>query len=558
MVVLIWIVTVPTGIAYLLTFYPLPDVNWTWLAFTVALGFLSIYYPMVYNGKSIVLFVWFTLPVFLLYGLTAEVLVTQVIVIAAVLAKAHTGDVMYRLFYNSLAYFLLSFVSAAAYALTGAHIGTLAFGALVLGIFAYQITYSVLYDAVFVLYSRLTGRMRKNTFKETLFHYVRLIIIVPLSMSLYYMLALYGFIGYFLVGIPFFFITLVLRLNTQQEDLNDYIESAGKIGRQLTAKTSRKGITEEFMTETAALFGAYYVYLYEYFEGWLEPRQFYVQGEKSLPPEVRLGSGQGIAGRTLTEGTGIIFSRREQWKDLAMTAVPANFESLLCVPLTRNHKPAGAVVIGSEKRDAFSKYHLNVLDLLSSYYIVAMEKAMYIEEAEKENNRCALTGLFNYRFLEGQLTKDMALLMHGNYTAVSVVMLDIDHFKKVNDTYGHESGNQVLKQLGRILQENCPENGTIARYGGEEFVYILPGFEKSEAVGFAEMLRKKIGETGMVIGGSLTGNEENQVIAITSSFGVSSAPEDTDEAMALLRNADRALYIGAKQAGRNRVGSYVK
>jgi len=558
MLVLIWILVVPTGLAYLLTFYPLSDVNWTWLAITTALGFLSIYFPIVYNGKSIVLFVWFTLPIFLLYGLTAEVLVTQVVVIAAVLSKAHTGDVLYRLFYNSLAYFLLSFVSAAAYALTGAEVGTLAFGVLVLGIFAYQITYSLLYDAIFVLYGRLTGRMRKNTFKETLFHYVRLIVIVPLSMSLYYMLALYGLIGYFLVGIPFFFITFVMRLNTQQEDLNDYIQAAGKIGRQLTAKTNRKSITEEFMSETAALFGAYYVYLYEYFDGWLEPRQFYVNGSKSLPPDVRLGTGQGIAGRTLAEGKGILFSQRDQWESLSLTAVPANFESLICVPLIRHHGPAGAVVIGSEKQGAFDKYHLNVLDLLSSYYIVASEKAMYIEEAEQENNRCALTGLFNYRFLEKQLEKEMALFSLGNYAAVSAVMLDIDHFKKVNDTYGHESGNQVLKQLGRLLQENCPENGTVARYGGEEFVYILPRYDKSEAVDFAERLRKLIEKTGMTIGGSLTAETESQMIDITSSFGVSSAPEDTEEGMGLLRNADRALYIGAKQAGRNRVGSYVK
>lgn len=102
-----------------------------------------------------------------------------------------------------------------------------------------------------------------------------------------------------------------------------------------------------------------------------------------------------------------------------------------------------------------------------------------------------------------------------------------------------------------------PVEGIVGRYGGEEFVYILPGKSKVEAAEFAEDLRTEIAGHDFVITSDL-GDQKQQTVHITCSIGVSSAPEDTDEAMTLLRNVDRALYIGAKQAGRNRVATYVQ
>ncbi|WJY28164.1 sensor domain-containing diguanylate cyclase [Sporosarcina trichiuri] len=555
---LLWTLIVPAGTVYLLTAHPLPDVNWLWLGLSAIFGFFSIYFPIIYNGKSIVLFVWFTLPVFLLYGLTAEVLVTQLIVITAVLSKAHTGDVLYRLLYNSLAYFLLSFLSAAAFALAGAEVGSLAFGSLVTGVIAYQVVYSVLYDAIFKLYGTLTRRMRRNTMRETLFHYFRLLLVVPLAVSLYYMLVFYGAIGYVLIGIPFFLMTYLLRVNGQREDLTGFIQAAGKIGQQLAAMTRGNEINEEYLTKASSLFSADYIYLYDAYEGWLEPRYFYADGKKQTPPTVRLAAGQGIAGRLLSGETSELFTRREQWIRQTVTVVPENLESLMCIPLIRHQKVVGGVVLGSSKRNSFKEFHLNVLDLLSSYFVVAAEKAKYIEEAEQESDMCALTGLYNYRYLERQLESEIAALKRGSIDQVALVMLDIDHFKAVNDTYGHENGNRVLQQLSRLLKEQCPSGGTAARYGGEEFVYILPGYSKEKAAAFAEMLRQLIEKTQMTIQSHLDKGLLEETITLTSSLGVAASPEDTDEAMVLLRNADRALYIGAKQSGRNRVGVYVK
>lgn len=558
LLLLLWILIVPTGIIFLLSTQPIPDVNILWIILSILLGFLSIYYPIIYNGKSVILFVWFTLPIFLLYGLMTELLITQLIVAIAVLARYETGDVLYRFLYNSLAYFVLSVGSAVAYFLTGAEVGEMSLWVLIGSVLVYQIVYSLLYDGLFKLYSVLTGRTRLDTLRETILLYLRMIMVVPLALSLYFLLIHYGFIGFLLIGIPFFTVTIILRLNTKKEDLNAYIQSAGDIGQQLAKMTTEEAVVDKFMSETAALFQADYVYLFDNHGGWLESTHFYYEGQKADTPDVRLARGVGIAGRVLSGEESFLYSRRDEWIHHTVTTVPDDIESLLCIPLFRHQKIVGVFLLGSKKRNSFKEFHLNVLDLLSSYFIVSVEKALYIEKAERESNRCALTGLYNYRFLEDQLEKEMVLLTRTIHQNLAVVMLDIDHFKRVNDTYGHENGNRVLKQLADFLQKMAPEKATVARYGGEEFVYILPDFDKETALTFAESLRHEIEKVAIHVGSDLTDFADDMVISITSSIGVSAAPADTDEALVLLRNADRALYIGAKQAGRNRVGSYMK
>jgi diguanylate cyclase (GGDEF)-like protein len=124
-------------------------------------------------------------------------------------------------------------------------------------------------------------------------------------------------------------------------------------------------------------------------------------------------------------------------------------------------------------------------------------------------------------------------------------MCDLDHFKSVNDTYGHQAGDEVLKQLSSILQEEAREIDRVGRYGGEEFMLLLPGTVLDSAVTFAERVRKHIeGHTFSFPGGTLRR---------TASFGVSGWPHPRiRECDSLVRAADDALYV-AKEMGRNRV-----
>jgi diguanylate cyclase (GGDEF)-like protein len=178
-----------------------------------------------------------------------------------------------------------------------------------------------------------------------------------------------------------------------------------------------------------------------------------------------------------------------------------------------------------------------------------------VEEREREllevNERLrhmsqtdGLTGLDNRRHIEERLRE---MWEHGQrlHEPVACVMADLDKFKSVNDTYGHQAGDQVLKQLAQILKSEAREIDRVGRYGGEEFMLLLPGTVLDAAVTFAERVRKEVeGHTFTFEGGSLRR---------TASFGISAWPHPRiRDCEALVRAADDALYV-AKETGRNRV-----
>ncbi len=169
------------------------------------------------------------------------------------------------------------------------------------------------------------------------------------------------------------------------------------------------------------------------------------------------------------------------------------------------------------------------------------------EALQKLSSRDHLTGAFNRRMLDIDLAEKLeeAKVREEH---VSLIMLDIDHFKRINDTYGHQVGDYILKSLVRIIHSKLRSEDAIYRYGGEEFVIILPGAGKKNAIKVAERLRKVIENY------PFTYRKEQPPIKIslTCSFGVATFPEDGTTPDELIRKVDKALYK-AKEGGRNRV-----
>lgn len=156
----------------------------------------------------------------------------------------------------------------------------------------------------------------------------------------------------------------------------------------------------------------------------------------------------------------------------------------------------------------------------------------------------ALTALPNRRALEEALSRDLARSARER-VAMSVVMIDVDHFKKFNDVYGHALGDEVLRMVGATLKSTAREGDVPARYGGEEFCVVFPGTSEDGALLAAERIRAAI-ESARV-------PSEKGELKVTASFGVATLPPDVQQSKEeLLRRADQALY-GAKEAGRNRV-----
>jgi diguanylate cyclase (GGDEF)-like protein/PAS domain S-box-containing protein len=162
--------------------------------------------------------------------------------------------------------------------------------------------------------------------------------------------------------------------------------------------------------------------------------------------------------------------------------------------------------------------------------------------------RDPLTGLFNRRYLEESLGRELIRAERQN-TMVSLIMGDIDHFKNVNDTYGHPAGDKVLKVCGELIRKNCRGSDIYCRYGGEEFLMVCLDMTSEKAYERAEQLRMAISDMQIIF--------EGAVIKVTASFGIASYPQHGDTDNALISAADNALY-GAKNAGRNQVKCYLK
>ena len=169
------------------------------------------------------------------------------------------------------------------------------------------------------------------------------------------------------------------------------------------------------------------------------------------------------------------------------------------------------------------------------------------EQAEELASRDSLTGLYNHRTFYALLEEETVRTLRFN-RPVSLLMLDIDQFKAVNDTYGHQAGDVILKGLSDLLVKQARAVDRVCRYGGEEFTVILPETDADMAMQIAERLRAEVERQPIDIGGGRT-------VTITVSVGVATYPQQADSLEEVVKAADVALYA-AKQAGRNRVSRY--
>ncbi|MFC5603946.1 sensor domain-containing diguanylate cyclase [Sporosarcina koreensis] len=555
---IIWLLIVPPGIAYFLITQMPESINYAYLLLFIIFGVLTAVFPIMMNGQPITLVMWATLPAFLMYGIAIEMIIMQLSVLAILFVKKSSQKKSHRFFINSIIMFILSTVAAGAFFVVGGKTGSMDFWTLLIGVAVYRLVHTTTNLGLLNMYFEAMGLKSPFTTKDNIFEYATLILILPLAVTFYLMLNMVGIASFLLLGFPFFMTITIIRLHSRSEKINQYIKKAGQIGSELSVMTDEESVSTQFIKKTSELFRADYVFLFTNHDEWLELEKWYEKKRFVDRPFQTVQLGEGIAGMVFEKKEPVIYSKRKDWEQYATNSAPEELESVLCIPLTHNNETNGILLLGSNRKSAFGEYQLKILDLLGSYYIVALEKARYVYEALQRSERCALTKLYNYRYLEEKLHFEMNRMSMGDINDLSLIMLDIDHFKKVNDTYGHQSGNDILYGFARILEKALPENGTIGRYGGEEFVYILPDFSKAEAVDFAERLRLHIKQHAFTIIPDLGEDKYPVKVSVTSSVGVANAPTDTDEAMNLLRNADRALYIGAKQAGRDRVAEYVR
>ncbi|HEY2734344.1 MAG TPA: sensor domain-containing diguanylate cyclase, partial [Polyangiales bacterium] len=231
-----------------------------------------------------------------------------------------------------------------------------------------------------------------------------------------------------------------------------------------------------------------------------------------------------------------VFTRQ---KDLA------GMQSLLILPLCVREVAIGTLCLAAKRRDAFNQDVRPALQLLSNQLAVASSNAASVARLEELATTDGLTGCFNKRHFHDELRQRMQAAQRFG-RKLSLVIADIDHFKKVNDNHGHHVGDVVIRELGQILKRLKRETDVVARFGGEEFCLLCEETGTDGAMLLAERVRLELGSTGFDIeGGQLN---------VSCSLGVATYPEHGTDKESLFAAADKALYA-AKGAGRNQVRS---
>ncbi len=260
--------------------------------------------------------------------------------------------------------------------------------------------------------------------------------------------------------------------------------------------------------------------------------------EKVNNNEIRCRSfkpGEGIAGRVfMTSQPMVVNNIRED--DLFIKSETSYVRSIACIPMVVYSDVIGVINVTNKKKGKeFTEEDVEMLKAVADQAAVAVNKAQLWDMAVTDS----LTGLYVRRYFMVKLQEEIHRAERYN-KPLSIVMVDLDRFKKINDTYGHDAGDRALKTISQFFQRNIRDVDAIGRYGGEEFVMLIPDADKEAAFCLAERLRKELAKVKL-----------EDLPPITISLGMATYPADGTDIEELIKKADAAMYE-AKQKGRNK------
>jgi diguanylate cyclase (GGDEF)-like protein len=217
--------------------------------------------------------------------------------------------------------------------------------------------------------------------------------------------------------------------------------------------------------------------------------------------------------------------------------------SFVALSLRVKDRPLGALILGGKEREQFSGTQARMLSILCSQASLALENALIHQRIGRMAITDGLTELYNHRYFQESINREIVRQdrIQGQF---SLLLLDIDDFKKLNDEYGHQAGDLVLKGISTILKKEAREADMLARYGGEEFALLLLDSDKKGALRTGERIRHAIEEHRFKL--------NNRLVKITISGGIACWPSDAQEKQLLIKKADMALYY-SKEKGKNKI-----
>src|SRR5437868_8767298 len=248
----------------------------------------------------------------------------------------------------------------------------------------------------------------------------------------------------------------------------------------------------------------------------------------------RIPLGTGVVGRVARSNERALVQKADEGH---LPGILPESRAVLCIPITYGESLLGVLNVESREENAFSEQDVLIMSTLADLLATALHNAFIFQKLQQQSITDGLTGIKTRRFFWEALSSEWKRASRSG-RPFSVVLMDLDKFKEVNDTLGHLEGDLVLARVGRLLEQKSRQSNVVARYGGDEFIVLMPDTDSEQAQVLAERLRQWLAGDPMVVEHSITG-----------SFGVASFPMHGFSIEDIIRVADAGMYVSKRSGG---------
>jgi diguanylate cyclase (GGDEF)-like protein len=279
--------------------------------------------------------------------------------------------------------------------------------------------------------------------------------------------------------------------------------------------------------------------------------------DEELLLDARVPMGEGVVGHVAASGDPLVVpdvNMDPMWSQYAAEHPELHLQSIACLPIRHGDRTLAVLQLHNSKLDLLPDSSISFLRVLCDYAAIALENARNVKLIHDLSITDDCTGLFNarclYDMLEQEIAEYRATVSNARVVSIqprhfSLLFLDLDRFKSINDTHGHLVGSRLLAEIGGVIKRVLGPEHAAFRYGGDEFVALLRGLDTPAAAKLAEDLRRELNETSFLSAVDLS-------IHVTGSFGLATFPQNGDMLHSIIRCADAMMYM-AKEGGRNRI-----
>lgn len=557
---LLWWLYIPVGLIVLYAFFiraiTTPLFGDGYLVFLL-LGIVIALFPIRTEDRIFSFVSGISVATFSVYGLVPEMFISSIATVIALAVAGVKLDQHYRYPLNLLAVNVLSVVSASAYILTEQ---------LLLAYDLEELTLLPL--AVYLLVNILTNQVQiyltdKYIYQQTNVHFFNNLLtfsmrtgtyLLPLSYILLYLEQTMGLLGVIVGAIPFITVTIGTKQYYTSKHYNIMLMEVSLAAQKLSFKTKYREVIQSFIHYVFEIFPAQRIYYFSMGQDdTIKLNHYYSVNDKLERTEDKISfSNHPELLKVLETKSLSVYEKAVQWRTYAYNEEKYSPESAVVIPVVIADKKEGVILVTHSNQAVYDDFLSSLIDVFYQYFNIVLANVNQLRQLRKSNYTDYLTQIPN---LSGFYRRFESILEEDNFQELSLVVIDLDHFKCVNDVHGHEAGNEVLVQIADTLKRFTTESCFVSRYGGEEFLFLIKDMTKEETFELAEKIRKKIAKTDFTIKESIA-TDEPVTVHLTASLGLAHYPDDQEDVHTLVKLADRAMYSGSKQRGRNMVTAY--